>query len=139
MDWVLFSWQTWDADLATMAQSWADRCRFDHGQTSNPSAFDEVGQNIYATGGKANKPPLPAQFVSFWHAEVTDYDYNSNGCNLECGHYKQVKTDGTKVSILTGSLLAGSILTRSSLAGSVQGCLGRILQAGSVRAGSVLA
>ncbi|XP_022095539.1 cysteine-rich secretory protein 2-like [Acanthaster planci] len=86
-------YMTWDANLASMAQRWADRCRFEHGQAINPSSFDPVGQNIFVRGGNPNKPPPASDFVQFWYSEVSGYHYSSNECSgdgRECGHYTQV-------------------------------------------------
>ncbi len=84
---------TWDAELAVVAQSWADQCInndgnsiMDHnaGRSANYPGY--VGENIYASGG----PPSPSGAVALWVAEEQYYDYASNTCSGVCGHYTQV-------------------------------------------------
>jgi uncharacterized protein YkwD len=72
---------TWSSDLAAVAQSWANRCQFEH-------SHNQYGENLYANGGNAT----PADVVKDWVSEKADYDYATNSCSsgAQCGHYTQV-------------------------------------------------
>jgi uncharacterized protein YkwD len=75
---------TWDATVATAAQSWADQCNFSH----NTGGY---GQNLYAsTARSASAAPTPQSVVDSWVSEVAYYDYATNSCTDVCGHYTQV-------------------------------------------------
>jgi uncharacterized protein YkwD len=69
----------WSSDLAAVAQSWADGCKFGH-------SGGAYGENIYATSGTAT----PNDVVAAWIAESAQYDYAANACSGICGHYTQV-------------------------------------------------
>lgn len=78
----------WDADLARLAQSWADSCPSSH----RPD--NAYGENMFFSGGAA-LPPEAA--VSAWADEASSYDYQSTVCSRGgrqnwafCGHYTQV-------------------------------------------------
>jgi uncharacterized protein YkwD len=82
---------TWSAELAGVAQRWANRLaaerRLYHHQ--NP----HYGQNLYLiSGGRAT----PESVVHAWAAESRDYDYRSNSCRSRCGHYTQIVWRNTK-------------------------------------------
>jgi len=88
----------WDADLAAIAQAWADSCTnvdgfpqiIDHNPGRGDSYPGSVGENIYASGGTATGPDA----VEAWMDEKPFYDYGSNSCSGSpsggCGHYTQV-------------------------------------------------
>ncbi|XP_078681759.1 glioma pathogenesis-related protein 1-like [Branchiostoma floridae x Branchiostoma belcheri] len=80
----------WDDSLATIAQSWADGCNFEHNTNQEPSYSAElwVGENLYASTGSYNA----GEETENWHSEVSDYTYSSNSCasGRVCGHYTQV-------------------------------------------------
>ena len=43
----------WNEELAVMAQQWADKCVWKHGNPEhNPQPFSYIGQNIHATTGE---------------------------------------------------------------------------------------
>lgn len=71
---------SWDADVANVAQRWANRCEFEH---SSDSAY---GENLYVS----SNPASAQDAVDSWVSEVADYNYRSNSCAGECGHYTQV-------------------------------------------------
>ena len=87
-----FSLKSWDEDVATMAQAWADRCQWAHGQVENITPFQGLGQNLYLT--TAVSAPNVNSVVDKWHSEVQWYNYDVPKCNPPpnkfCGHYKQV-------------------------------------------------
>merc|ERR1719233_1321466 len=78
----------WNPVLAEMGQTWADTCKWGHGQPSGVKApYNPLGQNLWAG---MNEPLSGA--VSDWYNEKKDYDYNTNTCESGkmCGHYTQV-------------------------------------------------
>jgi uncharacterized protein YkwD len=75
----------WSDKLAAVAQSWANTLlkRHEFRHQSSPSH----GENLFAmTGGAAT----PDDVVHDWASESLDYDYRSNRCRSECGHYTQI-------------------------------------------------
>ncbi|MBX7116756.1 MAG: hypothetical protein K1X64_20690 [Myxococcaceae bacterium] len=73
---------TWAADLAVSAQTYADKCIFEH------DAMNPWGENLYA-----NWPPgstTPQKVVQDWASEKAQYNYAANSCSNVCGHYTQV-------------------------------------------------
>lgn len=75
----------WSAQLASVAQQWADRL-IENGQfvhSHNP----KYGENLYEIEGAM---ATPAEVVRAWAEEVRDYDYQSNSCRGVCGHYTQI-------------------------------------------------
>ncbi|HET8897533.1 MAG TPA: CAP domain-containing protein [Rhodanobacteraceae bacterium] len=79
---------TWDADLAAMAQMWADNCEFEHGGHGN------YGQNLYAASGFT---PMLVDAAKEWAWERRDFDYATNTCTpgQDCGHYTQMVWSAT--------------------------------------------
>jgi hypothetical protein len=83
---------TWDAELAAVAQAWADQCQssdgriLDHNAGRSDSYPGYVGENIYASSGTAR----PGDAVDAWAGEAADYDHDTNTCSGVCGHYTQL-------------------------------------------------
>jgi pathogenesis-related protein 1 len=88
---------SWDATLADVAYNYLSQCP--GGNTSmsphNPNATqdykalggtDPVGENIYASSGKA---ATPTDAVNAWMGEASKYDYDTNNI-MAAGHYTQV-------------------------------------------------
>jgi uncharacterized protein YkwD len=76
----------WSESVATVAQSWADNCTWQH----NPGR-GFLGENIF--GGSGNWLASGAlSAVEMWAAEDEFYDYASNSCQSGevCGHYTQI-------------------------------------------------
>ncbi len=84
---VLFP-KRWDSRLEQLAQRWADRCKFEHPDTSKFPDYRGVGQNIAMSSGKPTMDGLAAA----WYNEVKYYTYANNSCAPKkmCGHYTQV-------------------------------------------------
>ena len=82
--------QVWNDELASMADTWAAGCRFDHGQppVQNPP-FPAIGQNLHMTGGQINL----AAAIQSWYHEKNYYNYDTLQCapGRACGHYTQVQ------------------------------------------------
>lgn len=72
----------WDDALASVAQSWAERCVFEH-------SGNAYGENIAFFSGDAS---TPQDVVDGWASEAADYDYAANACaaGAQCGHYTQI-------------------------------------------------
>lgn len=76
---------SWSDSLAKTAQSWADRCVFEHSSTS-------YGENLaQGTGGYSG-----ADAVNDWYNEISAYDFNAPGDSEATGHFTQVVWKGTK-------------------------------------------
>ena len=71
-----------------MAQGWADRCQFSHGNPNNISPFYYVGQNIWAGTGAGWGV---YDMVESWYEEVDLYTFATGACSGVCGHYTQVR------------------------------------------------
>jgi hypothetical protein len=88
----------WSDEVAAVAQSWSDRCSFEHSQS-------KFGENIFASSGSAT----PQEVVDSWVREAQDYDYESNQCRNVCGHYTQVVwRDSTRLGCGVTSCTTGS-------------------------------
>ena len=97
--------QEWDANLATVAQSWAAQCNFSH-NPNRSSAYaalsnnsGQVGENIYVTtASRASALAGANSATGLWAAEVSDYTYASNSCapGKVCGHYTQLVWANTR-------------------------------------------
>lgn len=83
--------QKWNDALAKLAETIADKCKFEHSsynERSNVAGFSYVGENIYVGSHK----PTVKSVVDRWGDEVKDYDIQSNQCRGMCGHYTQVSS-----------------------------------------------
>jgi Cysteine-rich secretory protein family len=89
----------WDANLATVAQNWANQCNFSHNPNSNSdyavlsTNTGQVGENIFVTTtSRANALTGPGSAVPFWASEGIDYNFSTNTCadGKVCGHYTQL-------------------------------------------------
>jgi uncharacterized protein YkwD len=81
---------TWSAQLAAVAQQWANHLIASGGFSHRPD--NRYGENLYAISGAAASP---AQAVGAWAGEARGYDYRSNTCYGMCGHYTQIVWRGT--------------------------------------------
>jgi pathogenesis-related protein 1 len=84
--------QTWNSQLATLGQTWADRCAFEHGQPQFSAAqvgYAKLGQNLYVSSDTTKGV---ADGVQAWFDEKNDYTYDTMFCQpgKACGHYTQV-------------------------------------------------
>jgi hypothetical protein len=84
--------QTWNDNLAELAQSYADKCVYRHNRErhNQQSDFSRVGENMYASTAQ---PTSFSVAVQSWYDEVSDYTYETKTClpGKVCGHYTQVK------------------------------------------------
>ncbi|MBL9002923.1 MAG: Fis family transcriptional regulator [Myxococcales bacterium] len=70
---------TWSPTVAAAAQTWANRCMFQHSSNG-------YGENIYADAGQGDARAV----VDNWVSEKANYNYAANTCSKVCGHYTQV-------------------------------------------------
>jgi len=81
----------WSDKLAATAQEWADHLISTGGFEHHPKS--KFGENLFEMrGGKST----PAQVVDRWLEEAANYNYKSNKCKGQCGHYTQVVWKATK-------------------------------------------
>ncbi|GAA5865446.1 hypothetical protein JCM3774_005639 [Rhodotorula dairenensis] len=79
---------TWNSDLAAAAQSWADKCIFQHGGGTALGA----GENIAAYSGTDSNV---AYAISLWSDEASLYDFSKPGYSDATGHFTQMVWKGT--------------------------------------------
>ncbi|MDH5786523.1 MAG: CAP domain-containing protein [Chromatiales bacterium] len=86
---------SWNAELAAVAQAYAETCTFEHNKnrsTEFSTMSGEkryVGENLYMT---TSNGASPYDAVASWASEAANYHYRSNRCDSGevCGHYTQV-------------------------------------------------
>ncbi|NXA42803.1 GLIP1 protein, partial [Eudromia elegans] len=83
---------SWDPALAKTAKAWAKKCQFKHNiYLKKPGkvhpTFTPVGENIWT--GTATFFSVDGA-LSDWFNEIQSYDFNTNSCSDQCGHYTQV-------------------------------------------------
>jgi pathogenesis-related protein 1 len=72
----------WSSTIATWTQQYTTNCNF--ADTTGPNG--DWGSNAFAGTGTYK----PADVVGSWVSEDADYDYATNTCTKDCGHYTQV-------------------------------------------------
>lgn len=122
---------TWDDELATVAQRWADQCNFGHDTERSVSRF-QVGQNV-AIRSNSNRQPKGEEnrkMVQAWYDEVDLFSRNEVGSyrfDFSTGHYTQVvwaKTDkvGCGVTVFQdGGFFSTLLVCNYGPAGNFQG------------------
>ena len=76
----------WSAEIAKVAQAWADRCVFQHSKS-------KYGENL-AMG--TSRIMTPEHVVEMWHdGEIGNYDFAKPGFAMNTGHFTQVVWKGT--------------------------------------------
>ncbi len=86
--------------LAKTAQAWANHLQRKHDcQMQHSDAKGHYGENLYwaspliwSDGRRELRKITPAEVISSWGKEKSEYDYASNSCaaGAECGHYTQI-------------------------------------------------
>jgi len=76
---------SWTGTGANLAQTWANKCVWQHGGASG------FGQNLFisATSGSTIKAD-PRQALNSWMAEESLYDFSKPGFSSATGHFTQV-------------------------------------------------
>ncbi|NXM28766.1 PI16 inhibitor, partial [Oxyruncus cristatus] len=80
---------TWDKELESLAQSYAEKCIWDHNKERG-----RRGENLFAMA-----PMLELEFaVEDWNGEEKFYNFTTSTCvpGQMCGHYTQVVWSDTK-------------------------------------------
>ncbi|KAJ8299044.1 hypothetical protein KUTeg_023104 [Tegillarca granosa] len=80
--------ETWDDEVASIAQKWADNCVTSHDQNYNrfiPGRL-QSGQNLYYGSAKVTWD----QPINAWHSEVSDFTFGGSNNLGQVGHYTQV-------------------------------------------------
>lgn len=91
---TLSSFQTWDKELEALAQSYAEKCIWDHNKERG-----RRGENLFAMA-----PTLELEFaVEDWNGEEKFYNLTTSTCvpGQMCGHYTQVPTAGVEGWLLS--------------------------------------
>ncbi|XP_043468743.1 venom allergen 3-like [Leptopilina heterotoma] len=65
----------WDAELATIAQRWANQCRFGHDTCRNVRRF-QVGQNIASAWTTGSNLSSLRTLITSWYDEVAEFNRN---------------------------------------------------------------
>jgi len=81
----------WSANLAAVAQDWANRLLGTNYLSHRPS--NHYGENLYSISGGT---VTPGQVVAAWADEVRGYDPYSGACRGVCGHYTQIVWRATR-------------------------------------------
>uniref|UniRef100_T1IJJ5 Cysteine-rich venom protein n=1 Tax=Strigamia maritima TaxID=126957 RepID=T1IJJ5_STRMM len=88
--------QVWDAELATIAQRWADQCIFNHDKNRRTQKYSYVGQNAYIAWSTDSDSTINmSDAIDSWYDEVTKPGFSSNNINpfkfsSGAGHYTQM-------------------------------------------------
>ena len=84
--------QTYNAELAGVAQAYSLMCQFEHSNNDRSPSFSTIGENIYLGQGVAVN--YTNFIVDSWsNSESVNYDFDSNTCRVPpCGHYTQVSS-----------------------------------------------
>lgn len=92
----------WAADLAGLAQVWADHLAKDNGckmRHSSSNLRGNTGENLYwaspvhwSDGRSELQSVTPSKVIDAWGGELADYNPNSHQCSpgKVCGHYTQM-------------------------------------------------
>uniref|UniRef100_A0A348G5X6 Venom allergen 3 n=1 Tax=Odontomachus monticola TaxID=613454 RepID=A0A348G5X6_ODOMO len=84
---------TWDDELETIAQRWANQCIYDHDECSHVERFP-VGQNVARVDSSGENDSTVEELVQIWINEVDLFDrddvYKLPDDILPIGHYTQV-------------------------------------------------
>ncbi|XP_020284652.1 venom allergen 3-like [Pseudomyrmex gracilis] len=88
---------SWDNELETIAQRWADQCNFSHDECRNVERYP-VGQNIVMTMSTGKNGSPVEDMIGSWYNEVAKMDRREveklTGKNFhDIGHYTQLVSD----------------------------------------------
>jgi pathogenesis-related protein 1 len=74
----------WSSKLAAYSQKWADKLIQTNRTAHN--ANSPYGENILITGLGST----PSIVVKEWASEAQSFNYQTNSCTADCGHYTQI-------------------------------------------------
>ncbi|XP_011871196.1 PREDICTED: venom allergen 3-like [Vollenhovia emeryi] len=83
---------SWDNELETIAQRWANQCDFNHDKCRNVDRFS-VGQNIAMSSSTGKSTPNLENMIQMWYNEVKKFDKNQISpyqFSMKTGHYTQL-------------------------------------------------
>ncbi|XP_053971090.1 venom allergen 3-like [Hylaeus volcanicus] len=83
---------SWDDELATVAQRWANQCNFGHDSCRSVERF-VVGQNVASTSTTGQQNSKPSDLIMMWYNEVEKMDNRlvDKLTNInDVGHYTQL-------------------------------------------------
>lgn len=84
---------SWDDELATVAQRWANQCNFGHDSCRSVERF-VVGQNVAVTMTTGQQNSKPSDLIMMWYNEVEKMNNrlvdNFSGNIQNVGHYTQL-------------------------------------------------
>ncbi|KAJ9576854.1 hypothetical protein L9F63_006572 [Diploptera punctata] len=102
---------SWHEELETIAQMWADQCKFEHDKCRDTKEFSS-GQNLAMHWSTVAFEMPVKQFISNWYNEIKQFDSNSiNGYVFEhsTGHFTQVVWAETRYIGCGGSIYGDAI------------------------------
>lgn len=79
---------TWDDDLASKAQAWADHLASSGSMQHDPNA--DEGENLFVSYSSEPHWSSCQDAVEAWYAEIKDYDFNHPRFSRKTGHFTQV-------------------------------------------------
>ena len=81
---------SWSTKLAAAAQSYANKCKFEHDEKRG-----QVGENLSASWGMPTR--TPQNVVDGWYGEINDYHFDAPTCceSPKVGHFTQVVWQNT--------------------------------------------
>ncbi|EZA55693.1 Venom allergen [Ooceraea biroi] len=83
---------TWDDELATIAQRWANQCIYKHDKCRNVERY-QVGQNIARSSATGMEPAGVGEMIDDWYNEVALFDnslVSSYQFSMDTAHYTQM-------------------------------------------------
>lgn len=81
----------WSDELARYAQGWASRLATENRLIHRSRPV--YGENLYLIHGAQ---ATAGEVVQAWASEAASYDYQTNSCRGQCGHYTQMVWRDTK-------------------------------------------
>ncbi|XP_051164454.1 venom allergen 5-like [Leptopilina boulardi] len=82
----------WDNEIASIAQRWANQCKFDHDKCRSVRRFG-VGQNIALAWTTGSNPSSIRDLITMWYNEVALFNRNQVEryvFSADTGHYTQM-------------------------------------------------
>jgi len=82
----------WNEKVAALAQTWSERCLFEHGSmpynVENVNHLLTIGANMWASGGSFDVNNI----INSWYNDQADFDPETQRCgfNQPCGAYEQM-------------------------------------------------
>lgn len=116
---------TWDGNLASKAQAWANHLASIGSMQHDPNA--DEGENLFVSYSSEPHWSSCQDAVEEWYAEIKDYDFNDPRFSSKTGHFTQVVWKATtklgvaKATAHHGGFYVTYIVARYSPPGNYQG------------------